>query len=365
MRVQFNTYRQGIVEVGVMTKVFSRLGDGSVVHLTEAEVMKDIEEGTKDAAERAGLPTLSDEETRYLLELCSTNCSVSGIEKGREAIMTYDGGTNKPARLGIAIGRLQVLQVYERCFGADTTELSHPDYSYKAVKPILREEVPTMQQVQLMMVAPVFYGAMPNLGLYTKPDGPVDNPAELIPQGKIKEAQEAYEEIIQLVVQDLVFVASALYEAGADGINFDTVGGSGDPDFKAALLATEMLKKKYPEICIEVGMAGEFVLGMHGGITHNGVRLAGLYPHEQVKVAQEAGVTIFGPDINTVTRKSVPWNLSRAITFVKACVEAANIPVHANMGMGVGAMPVCIAPPVDMASLTAKAMIEICRLDGL
>jgi dimethylamine--corrinoid protein Co-methyltransferase len=279
--------------------------------------------------------------------------------------MTYDGGTNKLARLGIGLGRLQVLQIYERCFGADTTELSHADYSFKAVKPILREEVPVMQQAQLLMVAPVFYGAMPNLGLYTQPDGPMPNPVELLPQGKIKDAQEAYEGIIELAVKDMVYVASALYEAGADGINFDTVGGSGDPDFKAALLASEMLKKKYPHICIEVGMAGEFVLGMHGDIHHNGVRLAGLYPQEQVKLAQDCGVTIFGPAINTVTTKSIPWNLSRVITYTKSCVEAAKIPVHANMGMGVGAMPVCMAPPIDMASLASTAMVEICRLDGL
>ena len=55
----------------------------------------------------------------------------------------------------------------------------------------------------------------------------------------------------------MVFVGSELYEAGADGINLDTVGGTGDPDFKAALLTTEKLKKKYPEICVEIGMAGD------------------------------------------------------------------------------------------------------------
>lgn len=47
----------------------------------------------------------------------------------------------------------------------------------------------------------------------------------------------------------------------------------------------EALKKLYPDICIEVGMASEFVLGMHGDVAHNGVQLAGLYPHEQVKIA--------------------------------------------------------------------------------
>jgi dimethylamine--corrinoid protein Co-methyltransferase len=137
-----------------------------------------------------------------------------------------------------------------------------------------------------LMVAPVFYGAMPNLGLYTQPDGPVPNPAELLPQGKIKEAREAYDGAIEHAVRDMVYVATSQCEAVADGINFDTVGASGDP--------------------AEVGMAGEFVLGMHGEMTHNGVRLAGLYPHNQVKIAQDAGVDIFGPAINTVSTKSIP-----------------------------------------------------------
>jgi len=134
----------------------------------------------------------------------------------------------------------------------------------------------------------------------------------------------------------MVYVGSALYEAGADGINFDSVGASGDADFKAALVATERLKKKYPDICIEMGMAGEFILGMHSELTHNGVRLAGLYPHGQVKVAQQAGVSIFGPVINTTTTKSFPWNIARVITFTKACVDNSEIPIHGNMGQGVG-----------------------------
>ena len=54
------------------------------------------------------------------------------------------------------------------------------------------------------MVAPVFYGAMPNLGLYTQPDGPVPNPAELLPQGKIKEVREAYDGAIEHAVRDMV-----------------------------------------------------------------------------------------------------------------------------------------------------------------
>jgi dimethylamine--corrinoid protein Co-methyltransferase len=112
-------------------------------------------------------------------------------------------------------------------------------------------------------------------------------------------------------------------------------------------------------------MAGEFVLGMHGDLSYNGERLAGLYPHEQVKVAEKAGATIFGPVCNTNTTESTPWNVARAITFMKACCEVADIPIHVNMGMGVGAITVNDHPPLDVASRASKAMVEICRLDGL
>ncbi len=348
-----------------MSKVITRMGDGFSVEIDEKELIQDIEDGTLDAADRAEIQPLSDDEKKHLFEICKCSCSISGVEKGYEVIMTYDGGSNKIGRLGINTGRLQVLQTYERCFGADTTELSDLDYSFKQAKHIVRENVPLMEQAQLLMVAPVFYGSMPNLGLYTKPDGPVTNPAELIPQGKIKEARDAYDEAIEHSVRDMVYVSSSLYEAGADGINFDTVGGSGDPDFKATLLAVQELKEKYPSMCVEIGMAGEFILGMHGEISHNGVRLAGLYPHEQVKVAQEAGVDIFGPAINTDPTESIPWNIARAVTFTKACVDAAEIPVHANLGMGVGGLPLCYTPPIDAVTMASKAHLEITRLDGL
>jgi dimethylamine--corrinoid protein Co-methyltransferase len=35
------------------------------------------------------------------------------------------------------------------------------------------------------------------------------------------------------------------------------------------------------------------------------------------------------------------------------------------MGMGVGAVPVTDYPPVDVVSRASKAMVELCRLDGL
>jgi len=206
---------------------------------------------------------------------------------------------------------------------------------------------------------------MPNLGLYSQPDGPFPNPAELLPNGKIKEARESLEETVEEAVRDIVFAASAMYESGADGINLDSVGAAGDADFLASLLATQKLKEKYPDICIQIGMAGEFILGMHGELEFEGTRLAGLYAHKQVKLAEKAGATIFGPVVNTNTTESTPWNLARAVTYMKACGEVAEIPIHPNMGMGVGAVPVNDHPPIDAVSRCSAAMTTLCRLDGL
>jgi dimethylamine--corrinoid protein Co-methyltransferase len=287
------------------------------------------------------------------------------VEPGNEVILTYDAGTLKIRRVGVNVDRIQALQIYEKIMGADTMELNHVDYSYKPVKPIITMEQPILEQALLVTHIPLFYGAQPNLGLYSQPDGPFPNPGELMPMGKIKEAQQSYEASVGHLVADIVSAASAMYESGADGINLDTTGAAGDADFLAALLATEKLKTKYPDMCIQMGMAGEFVLGMHSELTYQGERLAGMYPHHQVKMAEAAGATIFGPVINTNTNESAPWNLARTVTYTKACGEVAKIPIHANMGMGVGGVTVNDHPPMDIVSRSSKAIVEICRLDGL
>ena len=52
-----------------------------------------------------------------------------------------------------------------------------------------------MQSPQRRLVAPVQYGAMPNLGLCSRPDGPCPNWCELLPLGKIDEARAAQEDV--------------------------------------------------------------------------------------------------------------------------------------------------------------------------
>jgi dimethylamine--corrinoid protein Co-methyltransferase len=348
-----------------MGKIVTRLGDGSKIEMTEAEIRRDLEDGTADAAERAEVPPLSDDEIDYLFDLYKRKDRVVGVELGRECCLTYDSMTTKIKRAHVSVSKIQTLQLFERALGADTLELAHIDYSYKPTKHIVVFDKPVMEQAVLITIPPIFYGAMPNLGLYSQPDGPCPNPGDLLPMGKFDEAKASYEQAIEYAIKDMVYVGSEMYESGADGINFDTTAAAGDAEFYAALKAAETLKQKYPEMGIEMGMSGEFVLGMHGEIEYEGVRLAGLFPHDQVKLAQKAGVSIFGPAINISTNESLPWNVARSITFTKACTEAAEIPVHANLGMGVGGVPLTLEPPLDALSRTSKAHVELCRLDGL
>ena len=345
--------------------VFTRLGDGSILNATVDQIRTDLEAGTLDAAERASIPTLSEDELARLHEIICRPGKFVGVEKGNEIIMTGDSPSIGAVPRGFMVNRIQLLQTYERVLGMDSAESGFIDYSYKAVKGIASEERAIIEQASQVLTIPLFYGAMPNLGLYSRPDGPVPNWAELLPQGRIAEAQAAQEEAIEYCVEDLVYVASEVYEGGAQGIDFDTSGAAGDADFYAALRATEILKKKYPDICIEMGMAGEFVLGMHGNLYYDGVRLAGLYPHEQVKLAQKAGVTIFGPVVNNICNKSFAFNLARAVTFCKSCADASDIPVHANAGLGVGAVTTVEVLPVDITSRVSVAMAEVAKMDGL
>jgi len=348
-----------------MGNIVTRYGDGTVLELSEEELMEDLQRGSQDAAERGQIDPLTQSELEHIRDIFKCPFRFLSVEPGNEVILTYDAGTLKIRRVGVNVDRIQALQIYEKIMGADTMELNHVDYSYKPVKPIITMERPILEQALLVTHIPLFYGAQPNLGLYSQPDGPFPNPGELMPMGKIKEAQQSYEASVTHLVADIVSAASAMYESGADGINLDTTGAAGDADFLAALLATEKLKTKYPDICIQMGMAGEFVLGMHSELTYKGERLAGMYPHQQVKMAEAAGATIFGPVINTNTNESAPWNLARTVTYTKACGEVAQIPIHANMGMGVGGVTVNDHPPTDIVSRSSKAIVEICRLDGL
>jgi dimethylamine--corrinoid protein Co-methyltransferase len=145
-----------------MGKILTRYGDGSPVELSEGDVMRDLEEGTQDAAQRGNIPVLSKEELQHLFDIFSTPYRFVGVEPGKEIVLSYDGTPIKMSRAQVNVDRLQCLQIYEKLMGADTLELGYPDYSFKPIKSMVTYEQPLLEQVLSVTTAPIFYGAMPN-----------------------------------------------------------------------------------------------------------------------------------------------------------------------------------------------------------
>ena len=344
----------------VEAKIPTRMGDGFMVDMTRSELRADIEAATAEAARKAKCPPLTADELDHVLDIYASPAAFTAVDIGDQVVLSCDGGGSKMTGTD-----LQDLLESEQRLGQDILELWHIEYSYKAIKTILPFQQQLMQNAQLMLTAPIQYGAQPNLAFYSTPDGPADNWFELLPQGRIAESKAAIEEAMEHATKDFVYVGEGMLEAGADGMDFDTTGGAGDADFFSTLRAVKHLRERYPEAGIELGMAGEFVIGVHGELEWEGRRLAGMWPQDQLEVAQDAGATIFGPAVNIRTSKSCAWNTAFSLTVMKPCCEAARIPVHPNVGQGVCGVPVNGYPGEDASSRAAKACVEVLRCDGL
>ena len=294
---------------------------------------------------------------------------VWGVERGHEAVMTKDGGTNTliSSRLssGIAapLGRETAVRLFERAFAYDSMEVGHLDYSVKPSKFIVSVEQEHMELLQHTTVIPLFYGFMPNLGLYYRPDGQFANPSDLLPLGKIEEARRTQEEALEACHNDVVWQSKMFADTGADGINYDTVASTGDAEFLATLRATEVISS--PRTCPWRSAWPPRWCWASTASSSTRHALAGLWPHQQMKLVEKAGAAIFGPVVNNNSRKSCAWNVARAVTFVKACTADATIPIHPNVGNGVGGVPMFEVSPMDMVSRASAAMIEVGKADGL
>ena len=345
------------------------MGDGQSVRMSPDQIKEDILAGTKDAADRGRIPELTSDEQDYLFEIVADENKVVSVKPGEEVVLTDDVSyirmnqdEGASGGLGIPMSPLIQVLVHERAFAQDSAVMGATGYTGKVE---LNWKLQEIETTHLLLTTPMLYVSGPNTLAYYKPHGPYPNPSELMPQGKIKEAREAQEEAAEASCEDLVWLGKKLASIGIDCLNLDTIAAAGDSEFCATLKAVEQLKEAAPEMPIEMGMAGECVLGMHGQIMYKGERLAGMFPHDQLRMAEAAGVDIFGPVVNTNCSKSFPWNISRVVTFVKHVSEVANIPIHPNAGLGVCGVPMCPVPPVDCVSRVAKTLVEIGKADGL
>ncbi len=355
----------------MQNQIMTHLGDGGRIMMTKDEIAEDILKGTNDASDRARIPALTKEEQEQLLDIFCEPGRIVSVSPGEEVIVSDDScsmtyyADQENSGIGIPMSRPSAVLNWERAACGDTCCMGHNDFSYKPAKAVIHYEANEYYTTSQSTTIPLFYGSQPNLGLYFRPDGPFDNPAELLPMGKIEEARQAQVDAKKQLKDDLIYIGKELNQIGCEAMNFDTCGSAGDADMAAALEAVQELKKIAPNMYAELGMASEFVLGMHGEIYFNDTRLAGLYPHQLVKVAEDAGVDIFGPTVNVNTTESTPWNLSRSVTMVKATAEVANIPIHPNVGMGVCGVPLYEVPPVSAVTRVSKSLVQIGMADGL
>ena len=75
-----------------MTEYYTRMGDGRRVTMTKEQIMNDIQAGTADAADMAGIPALDANDMEHMCEIIMDQSRVVGVEPGHEVVMTYDIG---------------------------------------------------------------------------------------------------------------------------------------------------------------------------------------------------------------------------------------------------------------------------------
>ncbi|MDR1690847.1 MAG: [dimethylamine--corrinoid protein] Co-methyltransferase, partial [Candidatus Methanoplasma sp.] len=233
--------------------VITRMGDGRRIEMTKEQVMNDIQAGMDDASVCSGAKYLNASEVEALCEIICDKSRAVSVCPGEEVVLTEDGGPYKlmidsgSSGNGIDMSRTDSIMVHERALGLDSFQLAHIDYSIKAVKPIISFEMMIMEKAQALSTVPLFYGAMPNMGLYYAPDGPYGNPADLMREFKIEEGMAAAEAAAEHIAEDIDFITSRIMAAGGEGFNFDTTASAGDADFVGTLKGVEKMRKANPE----------------------------------------------------------------------------------------------------------------------
>jgi len=330
--------------------------------MTKDEIRTDLEQGSKHAAERARIPELTDDQIDHAINIICEPVKLVALKHGDEVLQVQEYGSDGRDFSSKETG----VWIAER-HGYDTYEMGDANFSFPFVKQIAYAEARCMQHIQMMSIIPCFYGAMPNLGAYYQSQaGKWPSPEKLIRAGKLNEAREVQVQAATNMKEDIVYMGKMMEKAGADGLDYDTSAAYGDAEFWGVLKSVEQLSEECPLLPLEICMSGEMIFGMHGDIRYEGNRLAGMWPHEQGKMLEKAGASLWGAAILVNTMKSFPWNLGKALTFTIKCQEV-NIPNMINLEMGVGAIPMTNfgSEPLDVVARAAKAMIEIGKVDGI
>ncbi|MCQ6963793.1 hypothetical protein PV02_12085 [Methanolobus chelungpuianus] len=354
-----------------MSKIYTRMGDGRRVEMTREELRVEIEDGANNGATKGKVPGLTDDELDHLLDIFVTPERVVSVSPEDLIVMSTDVAPDtiimnfsEYGGVGVPADTVTANMIAERVTGLDCVQNAFRGGNAKGQSVSAMQIQQEIESLLMNSINPLFYIVMPNFGAYYKPDGPFENCGDLMAAGKIEEARQTYENIVPSSIKDITFVARNAATVGADALNIDTTAAAGDAEFLAVLKATEKIKEE-TDMGVAINMANHFVLGMHGELEYDGKILAGMMPHDQVKVTEKAGASICGPVVNTSTKKSVAWNVAKTVAVMKECSKQSNIPIHPNLGMGVCGAPMVEIPPIDAVSRAAKALVEVGRADGI
>ena len=105
-------------------KIFTRMGDGERVSMSTDDVKEDIQAATQDAARRADIPELTQEEIEQLVEIMAEPSRAVSVNSGQEVVVTDDGCSmsfysgQDGGSVGVPLSRLQAILTYERALAA-------------------------------------------------------------------------------------------------------------------------------------------------------------------------------------------------------------------------------------------------------
>ena len=340
-------------------KIPTRMGDGALVEMTRSKIKADLEEGTRAAAKRAKVPAhpgRARPPARHL-RLGGALHRRRHRRRDRPELRRHRHEDARHAHPGPAVLRAVDGRGHARARGGD--------YSLKVVSTNLAYEAQYMQDAQTLYqrAAAVRRDAQPRALLKAGR-----------PLRQLVRAPAAGQDTRGARRRGRGRGDGRLRHGQARGF---AVGGRrrrhrlghhrglGRRGVSRRPHGHGDLREKYPDLGVELGMASEFVLGMHGELEYEGVRLAGLWPREQLLLAQEAGATMFGPAVNINTGKSCAWNIARAIAIVKPCMRGSDDPgAHERRDGRRRRCRRAVPARPTPSRRAAKSCVELLQVDG-
>ena len=254
--------------------------------------------------------------------------------------MTKDGCVNalNSSRMSSGVvapvNREVGVRLFESMLGFDSMEVSHNDYSVKPQRFLKALEQLHMELLQETTIFPLLYGFMPNLGLYYRPDGSFAEPVRPAAPGQDRRGAP-HPGRGPSGLPGRLHPHERLH--ARDGRRRHRLRHRGlhrrrrVPGRRSRRPSTSPAS---PACRSRSACRPRWSWASTASSNTRARALPACGPISSSKLCEKAGAAIFGPVVNTNTKKSTPWNLARAVTFVKACTADRQDPDPRQRGHG-------------------------------